>query len=348
MEDTLATLDTSVRIEEPAVDGRRARGEKTREAILARAVQIASAGGARGPFDRPARDGSRRQQERPVRPLRVQDRAAARHGRRGAPHLHPRGDRRRRAESGIGGLIGLTDSWLDYMRARRVPRRVFLRRRVARVRRPPGPGARPGRVDDGRVADGPRGRDPGRAGCGRACPGPRQRAARVRDQRARPGCELGLPALRRRCRIRTCAGGDPQGSRPRSNASRFSRDVDEGAARRTLRDQIAKLERELASLFVSAYPRRGAGLAGQLARRAAAARRRRPRGAPGPAGRARRGHPPGACARAPPPSRPAAGASRRWSPIPAATSGSGSPTTTSASPGASTTTRPRVWDWSEC
>src|SRR6185503_10508358 len=31
-------------------------------------------------------------------------------------------------------------------------------------------------------------------------------------------------------------------------------EVDEGAARRTLRHQIAKLERELASLFVSAYP----------------------------------------------------------------------------------------------
>jgi hypothetical protein len=34
-------------------------------------------------------------------------------------------------------------------------------------------------------------------------------------------------------------------------------DVDEGAARRSLRDQIAKLERELAALFASAYPRRG-------------------------------------------------------------------------------------------
>jgi hypothetical protein len=32
---------------------------------------------------------------------------------------------------------------------------------------------------------------------------------------------------------------------------------DDGAARRSLRDQIAKLERELASLFVSAYPRPG-------------------------------------------------------------------------------------------
>jgi AcrR family transcriptional regulator len=33
--------------------------------------------------------------------------------------------------------------------------------------------------------------------------------------------------------------------------------VDEGAARRSLRNQIAKLERELAALFASAYPRRG-------------------------------------------------------------------------------------------
>ena len=33
--------------------------------------------------------------------------------------------------------------------------------------------------------------------------------------------------------------------------------VDEAAARRSLRDQIARLERELAVLFSSAYPRRG-------------------------------------------------------------------------------------------
>jgi hypothetical protein len=33
---------------EPAVDGRRARGEKTRDAILARAVQIASQDGLEG------------------------------------------------------------------------------------------------------------------------------------------------------------------------------------------------------------------------------------------------------------------------------------------------------------
>jgi hypothetical protein len=35
------------------------------------------------------------------------------------------------------------------------------------------------------------------------------------------------------------------------------RDVDEVAARRSLREQIAKLERELAAVFASAYPRRG-------------------------------------------------------------------------------------------
>jgi hypothetical protein len=34
-------------------------------------------------------------------------------------------------------------------------------------------------------------------------------------------------------------------------------DVDEAAARRSLRDQIARLERELAALFTSAHPRKG-------------------------------------------------------------------------------------------
>jgi hypothetical protein len=34
-------------------------------------------------------------------------------------------------------------------------------------------------------------------------------------------------------------------------------EVDERAARRTLRDQIARLERELAQMFVAAYPRTG-------------------------------------------------------------------------------------------
>jgi len=38
---------------------------------------------------------------------------------------------------------------------------------------------------------------------------------------------------------------------------RISTGIDEAAARRTLRAQIAKLERELAELFTRAYPRKG-------------------------------------------------------------------------------------------
>jgi hypothetical protein len=39
--------------------------------------------------------------------------------------------------------------------------------------------------------------------------------------------------------------------------SRLRRGLDEAAARRSLREQIAKLERELAAVFAFAYPRRG-------------------------------------------------------------------------------------------
>jgi hypothetical protein len=38
---------------------------------------------------------------------------------------------------------------------------------------------------------------------------------------------------------------------------RTGRELDESAARRSLRDQIAKLERDLAAMFANAYPRRG-------------------------------------------------------------------------------------------
>jgi hypothetical protein len=48
------------------------------------------------------------------------------------------------------------------------------------------------------------------------------------------------------------------GIEPRGSAGSLLRDdVAEAAARRTLRDQVARLERELSSLFASAYPRRG-------------------------------------------------------------------------------------------
>jgi hypothetical protein len=41
------------------------------------------------------------------------------------------------------------------------------------------------------------------------------------------------------------------------DTSLLRRDVDEAAARRSLRDQIARLERELAAMFTAAHPRRG-------------------------------------------------------------------------------------------
>jgi hypothetical protein len=44
---------------------------------------------------------------------------------------------------------------------------------------------------------------------------------------------------------------------PFAAPSRLRTGVDEAAARRSLREQIAKLERELAAVFTNAYPRRG-------------------------------------------------------------------------------------------
>jgi hypothetical protein len=54
------------------------------------------------------------------------------------------------------------------------------------------------------------------------------------------------------------AAGYMDGNGPLPGApSRLRRGFDEAAARRSLRGQIAKLERELSALFANAYPRRG-------------------------------------------------------------------------------------------
>src|SRR3954449_13500560 len=53
--------------------------------------------------------------------------------------------------------------------------------------------------------------------------------------------------------LESIAGGAPATTRP---------EVDERAARRTLRDQIARLERDLGAAVVAAYPRLSAGTAG--------------------------------------------------------------------------------------
>src|SRR5215210_3955402 len=52
--------------------------------------------------------------------------------------------------------------------------------------------------------------------------------------------------------LESIAGGAPATTRP---------EVDERAARRTLRDQIARLERDLAAAVIAAYPRLPAGTA---------------------------------------------------------------------------------------
>ena len=66
-----------------------------------------------------------------------------------------------------------------------------------------------------------------------------------------------LETLDARTSISTEQFSEREPSSRRALRLRLRTDVDEAAARRSLRDQIASLERELAALFASAYPRRG-------------------------------------------------------------------------------------------
>ena len=72
------------------LDGRRERGRRTRESILADRGPARLRRRPRRAHDRPARDRARHEQERPVRPLRVQGGAAARHDRGRPRDLHRR------------------------------------------------------------------------------------------------------------------------------------------------------------------------------------------------------------------------------------------------------------------
>ena len=56
--------------------------------------------------------------------------------------------------------------------------------------------------------------------------------------------------------LTTLSAGDPVGVQAFSPLP-LRTDVDEAAARRSLRGQIARLERELAAMFTSAHPRQG-------------------------------------------------------------------------------------------
>jgi AcrR family transcriptional regulator len=249
------TLDRALAQEAARLDGRRARGEKTRDAILAHAVQIASEEGLEGlSIGRLATDlgvsksglfahfGSKIE-------LQLATVDAAR-------HIFIRevigGSR---AGSGIGALIDLTDSWLDYMRGDVFHGGCFFAAASLEF------DGRPGQVRD-RVA---------------SMMGEWLLALEATIQDAQAAGELpeDLDSEQLAFEINALGQGANWAFQLYRDDAAFERaraairravsekqrlpvlpDVDEGAARRALRDQIARLERELASLFVSAYPRR--------------------------------------------------------------------------------------------
>ena len=273
---------------EPAVDGRRARGEKTRDAILARAVQIASQEGLEGlSIGRLATD------------LGVSKSGLFAHfGSKTELQLATVDAARQifideviggsRAGSGIGGLIGLTDAWLDYMRDDVFRGGCFFAAASLEF------DGRPGPVRDG-VA---------------AMMGEWLMALEAAIQDAQDAGELApdLDSEQLAFEIHSLGqganwafqlyGDDAAFERARAAIGRAVSekqrlpvlpDVDEGAARRTLRDQIAKLERELATLFASARPREELDWQVSSPGGPRLLRRRRPRGAARRARGARRG-----------------------------------------------------------
>jgi AcrR family transcriptional regulator len=237
--------------EAQAVDGRRARGDRTRRAILGEAVQIASAEGLEGLSIGRLADalgvsksglfahfGSKLD-------LQVETVKAAREvfvdEVLGAAT----------ADGGIDEVLSLTDAWLDYMEREVFRGGCFL---VAASVEFDG---RPGIVRDeiaGLVSEWLMALEAAVADAQEAghvsrdtdaqqlafelhslCMGANWAFQLYRDDAA---FERARAAIRRRL-----AGTPP-----------LEIEVDEGAARRTLRDQIAKLERELATLFPSARP----------------------------------------------------------------------------------------------
>jgi len=248
-------LDQALAQEAAKLDGRRARGEKTRDAILAHAVQIASQEGLEGlSIGRLATDlgvsksglfahfGSKTE-------LQLATVDAARH------IFIEEVIGGSRTTAGIGGLIALTDAWLDYMRADVFRGGCFFAAASLEF------DGRPGPVRD-RVA---------------SMMGEWLLALEAAIQDAQAAGELAEDVDPEQLAFEINALG--QGAnwayqlyrdeaafeRARAAIGRAVSEkqrlpllpgTDDGAARRTLRDQIAKLERELAGLFVSAYPRR--------------------------------------------------------------------------------------------
>jgi AcrR family transcriptional regulator len=241
-------------------DGRRLRGDRTRQAILDKAVQLASSEGLEGlSIGRLATE------------LGVSKSGLFAHFGSKADLQLATIDTAREIfieeviggsaeQSGIGALLSLTDAWLSYME------RGVFRGGCFFVAASSEFDGRPGPVRD-RIAS-MRGewmlvleasiQDAQDAGELPAVVDSEQLAFEINsigmganwafqlhhDQEA---FERARQAIRQRV---SDAGAQTKRSRP------VRTKPDEGAARRSLREQIAKLERELSALFASAYPRR--------------------------------------------------------------------------------------------
>jgi AcrR family transcriptional regulator len=244
-------------------DGRRARGDRTRRAILDRAVQIASAEGLEGlSIGRLAGE------------LGVSKSGLFAHfGSKTDLQLATVDAARQifieeviggsRTESGIGALISLTDAWLDYMEREVFRGGCFF---VAASTEFDG---RPGPVRD-RIASmmaewllalETAVQDAQDAGHLPAGLDSEQLAFEIHSigmganwafqlYRDDAAFDRAREAIRERI-------PEPSSRSTRSTKVTPARTVDERAARHSLRGQIAKLERELAALFADAYPRRG-------------------------------------------------------------------------------------------
>lgn len=258
------TQQRPLAIEQPENgDGRRARGERTRRAILDQAVQIASAEGLEGlSIGRLAGE------------LAVSKSGLFAHfGSKTELQLATVDAARQifieeviggsRNASGIGALVSLTDAWLDYMEREVFRGGCFF---VAASTEFDG---RPGPVRD-RVA---------------SMMAEWLLALETAIQDAQDAGELpaGLDSEQLAFEIHSIGMGanwayqlyrddaafdrareairervpEPAAGKARSRKPATTRTVDERAARHSLREQIAKLERELGALFASAYPRRG-------------------------------------------------------------------------------------------
>jgi AcrR family transcriptional regulator len=244
-------------------DGRRARGDRTRRAILDQAVQIASAEGLEGlSIGRLAGE------------LGVSKSGLFAHfGSKTDLQLATVDAAREifieeviggsRTESGFGALVSLTDAWLDYMEREVFRGGCFFAAASTEFDSRPGPVrdriasmmaewllALEAAIQDAQDAgELPAGLDSEQLAFEIHSIG---MGANWAYQLYRDQAAFGRAREAIRERV-----ADPASGKARSRKAAPSRHVDERAARRSLREQIAKLERELAALFADAYPRRG-------------------------------------------------------------------------------------------